>query len=261
MKNKSYSIPYGMIFKKYYCSCCGQRLVKSRTHRVVSSDDLDYYQYHKKNTFPRNNVDVYDYQFKCNVCHRTIAYSEQCIIERIQKKYHKKILRTQEIKDNYQQEQNKEDKKVLKRKIFIALLFINLMFILRYIFYQNKSEDNLIIFSILYVIMVIYIIYINVRNHYGKSKLKRNRDYSNLDKMKLEKLHSYASNNKKMIEESEYCYCFHCMKKMNSNEITNYLENENTALCPYCSIDSIIPDNIDEKIDDKLLYLMNKYWF
>ena len=65
MKGKSYSIPAGMVFKKYYCSHCGAKLVKSKTHRVVSKDDKDYYQYRDYGTFPRCDYDVNNYEFKC----------------------------------------------------------------------------------------------------------------------------------------------------------------------------------------------------
>ena len=40
-----------------------------------------------------------------------------------------------------------------------------------------------------------------------------------------------------------------------------YLEGENTALCPHCGIDAIIPNNVDEPIDNELIEGMNKYWF
>ena len=42
MKGKSYSIPFGMVFKKYYCSKCGTKLEKEKTHRVVTKNDKDY---------------------------------------------------------------------------------------------------------------------------------------------------------------------------------------------------------------------------
>ena len=84
MKGKNYSIPYGMVFKKYYCSKCGMELEKERTHRVVSKDDKDYYQYHDHGTFPRSDHDVYDYRFKCPYCNTRISFEEQCIIKRIQ---------------------------------------------------------------------------------------------------------------------------------------------------------------------------------
>ena len=30
MNGKSWSIPFGMVFKKYYCSKCGEKLVKEK---------------------------------------------------------------------------------------------------------------------------------------------------------------------------------------------------------------------------------------
>lgn len=81
MNGKSWSIPFGMVFKKYYCSKCGEKLVKEKTHRVVTKDDLDYYQYHEKDMYPRSPVDVYSYRFRCNNCHKAITFNEQCILE------------------------------------------------------------------------------------------------------------------------------------------------------------------------------------
>ena len=103
MNGKSWSIPFGMVFKKYYCSKCGEKLVKEKTHRVVTKDDLDYYQYHEKNMYPRSPVDVYSYRFRCNNCRKAITFNEQCILEIIQKKYNTKVLLDVEI-DNYYEE-------------------------------------------------------------------------------------------------------------------------------------------------------------
>lgn len=95
----------------------------------------------------------------------------------------------------------------------------------------------------------------------GKNKIRINQNYSNELILKLEKIHDYSSKNKDLIEKSDKCYCFSCKKVMNSNEVTRYLAIENTALCPYCGIDAIIPDYIDEEINNELIEHMNKYWF
>ena len=50
-------------------------------------------------------------------------------------------------------------------------------------------------------------------------------------------------------------------KEMEAKEINKYIDNDSTALCPYCEIDSIIPDSIDENIDSSIINEMNKYWF
>ena len=48
---------------------------------------------------------------------------------------------------------------------------------------------------------------------------------------------------------------------MDSSEINRYLDEEETALCPKCGIDSIIPDGIDENIDKGIIEEMHDYWF
>ena len=60
---------------------------------------------------------------------------------------------------------------------------------------------------------------------------------------------------------SNKCYCFYCKKEMEAKEINKYIDNDSTALCPYCGIDSIIPDSIDENINPSTIDEMNKYWF
>ena len=68
MIGKHSGIPVGMIFKKFYCSCCGNKLTKEKHHRVVSPGDIDYYSYNDRDSFPKYNTDVYGYHFKCIKC-------------------------------------------------------------------------------------------------------------------------------------------------------------------------------------------------
>lgn len=261
MKGKSYSIPYGMVFKKYYCSHCGSKLIKSKTHRVVSKDDKDYYQYHEIGHYPKHDYDVYSYEFKCINCNKKISYNEQCVIERIQKKKHKIILSRNEIKENYKEEQLKDNKRILTTNILIPTIMLVLVFALFYLLDKGRTNKKLLVYSLLCMVLIIYNSLMTIRGFNGKNKLRRNRDYSNDEKIKVKRLHAYSSNNKDLIEKSEYCYCFFCKKKIESNQIVRYLENEDTALCPYCGVDSIIPDCVDVVIDDKTIDNMYNYWF
>ena len=49
--------------------------------------------------------------------------------------------------------------------------------------------------------------------------------------------------------------------------MTNFCGNcgtvvpEGSAVCPNCGIDSIIPDSVNEVINEQVLDDMNKYWF
>lgn len=261
MKGKSWSIPVGMVFKKYYCSKCGGKLVKSKTHRVVTKDDKDYYQYHDVDTYPRYDYDVYSYEFKCTKCMRKISYGEQCIIDNIQKKHNKKVLSDDEINRNYNYEKIKQNKRSLKSSILIAIIFLTVFFALMYIFDKERNSKKLVVYTLIYLALSIYTLFMTIRSHNGKHILRRNQNYSTEQKLKMEKLHAYCTNNLELIEKSDKCYCFHCKKMMDSNEITRYLDKENTALCPYCGIDAIIPDCVDEEINDGLINDMHNYWF
>ena len=85
MKGKHYSIPVGMVFKKYYCHYCESKLDKYRYHRVVTEGDRDYFLYQDRDTFPRVDQDVYSYHFKCGNCNKLISVEHQYAIEIIQK--------------------------------------------------------------------------------------------------------------------------------------------------------------------------------
>lgn len=261
MKNKSYSIPLGMVFKKYYCSECGKRLIKFKTHRIVTKKDKDYYQYHDIGTYPRIDYDVYNYEFTCDNCKRNISYTEQCIIEKIQKKLKKRILLQTEIKENYKIEQEIENKKILKRNIIIPVVLLTIAFGIMIICDKEKSYKDLILFILVYLISVLFCVITSIRSHKGKNILKWNEDYSSEKKKLLEKVHAFSTNNKRLIEKSDKCFCFYCKKTMDSNEITRFLDNDNTALCPHCGVDAIIPDCIDVDIDETLINDMNNYWF
>ena len=70
------------------------------------------------------------------------------------------------------------------------------------------------------------------------------------------KIHSHSIYNK--------CDCFYCLKIFNPTEIKEWLIEDNgkeTALCPYCEIDSVIAECNDYKITKELLKEMYDYWF
>lgn len=261
MRGKSYSIPLEMILKKYYCSHCGAQLKREKTHRIVSKEDKDYFRYQDYSSFPRRDYDVYDYQFMCPICHRRYALKEQKVIKRIQKLYNKKILSKEEIKNNYLYVEKQVKRKTLIMEITITTIFLLIFFILYYLISENKDKD-LYLLIILFILAEISIVVNAVKRLKGTHTRKRYRGYSYEEEALYEKLHTYSSNNRKLIKESDKCYCFYCQKTVMPDEIDRYLnEKEGTALCPHCGIDSIIPDAIDEEINDEIISSMNKYWF
>ena len=262
MNGQSHSIPFGMAFKKkYYCSRCGARLEKEKTHRIVTSSDKDYYQYHKAGQYPKCDYNVFDYRFKCPSCEARIAYEEQCIIEKIQKKQGRSRLSTVEIKENYEECKAKRSKEVLIRNILIPVLFFFFCFALYLLIGTNRGVEILGLFSILMILIIVETLILTIIKHKGKGRLKYSRTYSYEKECMMKKLHAYSSHNRSMIERSKRCYCFNCMHIMDSSDIEVYIDGDQTALCPECSIDSIIPDCVDEELNDGVISEMNKYWF
>ena len=73
-------------------------------------------------------------------------------------------------------------------------------------------------------------------------------------------LHARSMNNRGALLDSKECGCFFCLKIFNPAQITSWL-NDETALCPYCNVDAVIPESCDYELDDSLLLAMKEYWF
>lgn len=261
MKAKSYCIPFGMVFKKYYCSKCGARLEKERTHRVVTKNDKDYYRYHDYGQFPRYDYDVYGHRWKCPSCGRRISFDEQCIIERIQKKCGQSVLSPIDIKEFYVECKAENAKRVLWRNIcvsVVACLVFALLF--RFVNSDQTPRDFLGTF-VLFTVVATASVIAALKRHKGNYKLKHNYTYSYEKESQLKKLHAYSSHNKELIEKANKCYCFYCKSSMEKSDIKCYIDNGQTALCPKCQIDAIVPDSIEDAVDEQIISEMNEYWF
>ena len=261
MKGKNYSIPFGMVFMKYYCSKCGERLEKEKTHRVVTKDDKDYYQYQDYGNFPRYDIDVYDYRWKCPSCGERISFDEQCIIERIQKKCGQSVLSRADIKEFYVECKEGNAKRVLWRNIVISIVVCFASALLFCLFKNNQTPRDCLNTFLLFSVIAVASVIASIRRHKGNYKLKRNYTYSYEKESQFKKLHAYSSHNKKLIDIADKCYCFYCKSSMEQSEIQNYIDDGQTALCPKCEIDAIIPDSIDDTVDEQIISEMNEYWF
>lgn len=71
--------------------------------------------------------------------------------------------------------------------------------------------------------------------------------------------HAYASRHRLQLEHSNIVACFYCLARSTYSDITRWIDNGETAMCPKCGIDSVLP--VNEKIDDVFLKGMQHYWF
>lgn len=72
----------------------------------------------------------------------------------------------------------------------------------------------------------------------------------------LIKLYKCAIYNRKELEKANNCGCFYCKKLYNPKEIKEWCDNKQTAICPYCGIDSVIVNPTQEDLE-----MLNKYYF
>ena len=77
--------------------------------------------------------------------------------------------------------------------------------------------------------------------------------------------HKYSIDNKENITKSYKCGCFSCLNIFTSNKPMEWINKrgngDDTALCPYCSVDAVLPDISDYPITTEFLTHMKKYWF
>lgn len=79
--------------------------------------------------------------------------------------------------------------------------------------------------------------------------------------MDILEAHKHSIRHRQEIEASQKCGCFFCMEIYGPDAITEWVDDANTALCPKCSIDSVIGDASGFPIDTDFLKRMNQHWF
>ena len=82
-------------------------------------------------------------------------------------------------------------------------------------------------------------------------------------KLQLIEAFNSAKNNREQIMAGERCGCFSCKNIFLTNEIDYWILNEirDTALCPYCYLDSVLGEKSGFPITNEFLTAMNNYWY
>ena len=77
----------------------------------------------------------------------------------------------------------------------------------------------------------------------------------------LKLAHKASSYHRLARSQSDLCGCFYCEATFRPEEIRQYTDRAQTALCPRCSIDSVIPSASGYALTPQFLSAMEKYWF
>lgn len=66
-----------------------------------------------------------------------------------------------------------------------------------------------------------------------------------------------AYRNRAAAEKAEHCGCYFCLRVFPSKTIDEWADGGETALCPNCRIDSVVPDAPNAE----WLVEAHEYWF
>lgn len=74
--------------------------------------------------------------------------------------------------------------------------------------------------------------------------------------------HKYSINHKPELEKDSICGCFYCLEIFKPDRIGSWLKDtRGTAMCPFCSIDSVIGESSGYPVTTQFLSRMHDYWF
>ncbi|MBB4371524.1 hypothetical protein GGD63_004322 [Bradyrhizobium sp. cir1] len=73
--------------------------------------------------------------------------------------------------------------------------------------------------------------------------------------------HKKCINNRAEIERSQLCGCFYCKQTFAPDRIVEWVDEDSTALCPECGIDSVLGDASGVQINRSFLEAMHSAWF
>jgi len=75
----------------------------------------------------------------------------------------------------------------------------------------------------------------------------------------MKSTHVDCSLHRELVEKSKVVGCFYCLRTFSPLEIKDWIDSGETALCPHCGIDAVLPDSVD--LSEDLLRVMHDYWF
>ena len=73
-------------------------------------------------------------------------------------------------------------------------------------------------------------------------------------------VHNLSDRHRKALMLSHTCGCFYCLETFNWQEVTEWIDDGCTALCPRCGIDSVLPSHWIQ-ITETLLKQMHELYF
>ncbi len=70
-----------------------------------------------------------------------------------------------------------------------------------------------------------------------------------------------AMHNKTQLDNTSKCGCYHCFAIFTPQEIKEWTDDGDTAICPFCFVDAVLPETSDFPLNKQFLEKLHAYWF
>lgn len=77
----------------------------------------------------------------------------------------------------------------------------------------------------------------------------------------LERAYKQSSNHRAAILASARVACFYCRRFFPPSAIEEWIDSGQTAVCPHCSVDSVLADHAEYPLTPEFLDAMHARWF
>lgn len=79
--------------------------------------------------------------------------------------------------------------------------------------------------------------------------------------MDVDDASKYSIHNIKQLEESEIAGCYFCCQIFKPSEVEEFVDEDDTVICPKCGIDSVLGDKSGYEINIETLKKLKERWF
>jgi hypothetical protein len=80
-------------------------------------------------------------------------------------------------------------------------------------------------------------------------------------KQELRAIWKHCMRNRDELSASPTCGCFFCLKLFPPSRILQWTDGHSTAICPYCSVDSVLAESRDYQLGPDLLAELKRAYF
>ena len=77
----------------------------------------------------------------------------------------------------------------------------------------------------------------------------------------IKKAPMYAFKNKEAVMASQTCGCYGCLNIIQVKDIEFWTDDDETALCPKCTLDTLLAESLNIPLDKDTLSKIRNQWF